>query len=315
MNEIPGNIAIDGKSYRFSFNGKENDNEVKGIGNSLDFDARIYDSRLGRWLSRDPDESKYPGFSTYSTFMNNPLNIIDPTGRGGVASVEKDESGKTYIKVVSVIYIYSDIVSEQRLLLAAEQLQININDQWNHPDCAPNATTHYKGEVVPLVFEVTVIVTDRGNAQEKANLAFAQKDYKVNFIKIVDKGTSEVNSKTSDWDKSDFLNTGTWAIDELFSYGATEGAHEYGHLLNYCTPLDLVKNDQIPFVTHAPHKEPYSIMSGHADADTKSRRQTSKADIERLNNGKGGSFSSGSVTYSKKSQKANVGSEPSDKID
>ena len=40
-------------SYRFGFNGKENDNEVKGAGNSVDFGARIYDSRLGRWMSVD----------------------------------------------------------------------------------------------------------------------------------------------------------------------------------------------------------------------------------------------------------------------
>jgi hypothetical protein len=35
-------------SYVYSFNGAERDDEVKGSGNSLDFGARIYDSRLGR---------------------------------------------------------------------------------------------------------------------------------------------------------------------------------------------------------------------------------------------------------------------------
>lgn len=52
--------------YRFGFNGKENDNEVKGTGNQLDFGARIYDPRLGRWLSLDPLQAKYPGFSPYN---------------------------------------------------------------------------------------------------------------------------------------------------------------------------------------------------------------------------------------------------------
>ncbi len=36
-----------GEKYRFGFNGKENDNEIQGDGNSYDFGARIYDSRLG----------------------------------------------------------------------------------------------------------------------------------------------------------------------------------------------------------------------------------------------------------------------------
>lgn len=40
--------------YRYGFNGKENDNEVKGTGNSVDFGARIYDPRIGRWLTTDP---------------------------------------------------------------------------------------------------------------------------------------------------------------------------------------------------------------------------------------------------------------------
>ena len=34
--------------YPSGFNGKENDDEIKGVGNSLDFGARMYDSRLGR---------------------------------------------------------------------------------------------------------------------------------------------------------------------------------------------------------------------------------------------------------------------------
>jgi hypothetical protein len=37
------------KDYRFGFNGQEKDNELKGVGNSLDFNFRVYDSRLGKF--------------------------------------------------------------------------------------------------------------------------------------------------------------------------------------------------------------------------------------------------------------------------
>jgi hypothetical protein len=37
--------------YRYGFNGKENDNEVKGEGNQRVYGMRIYDPRLGRILS------------------------------------------------------------------------------------------------------------------------------------------------------------------------------------------------------------------------------------------------------------------------
>ena len=67
--------------YRFGFNGMEKDNEVKGIGNSMDFGARIYDSRLGKWLSTDPLQKKYPSLSPYNFVANNPIMFIDPDGR------------------------------------------------------------------------------------------------------------------------------------------------------------------------------------------------------------------------------------------
>ena len=47
------------KDYKFGFNGMLEDDEVKGNGYSLDFGARKYDSRIGRWLSTDPLQKNY----------------------------------------------------------------------------------------------------------------------------------------------------------------------------------------------------------------------------------------------------------------
>lgn len=66
--------------YGFGFNGKEKDDEVKGTGNSLDFGARIYDSRTGRWLSVDLLSGKYAGFSPFNFVRNSPMINIDPDG-------------------------------------------------------------------------------------------------------------------------------------------------------------------------------------------------------------------------------------------
>jgi RHS repeat-associated protein len=68
-------------SYKHGFNGMEKDDEVKGEGNSLDFGARIYDGRLGRWLSVDPFARKFPNMSTYAGFGNNPILLIDTDGK------------------------------------------------------------------------------------------------------------------------------------------------------------------------------------------------------------------------------------------
>ena len=64
--------------YRYGFNGKENDNEVKGEGNSVDFGARIYDSRVGKWLSVDYIAKQ--DVSPYQYASNNPIIFIDPDG-------------------------------------------------------------------------------------------------------------------------------------------------------------------------------------------------------------------------------------------
>jgi RHS repeat-associated protein len=66
--------------YRFGFNGKENDNEVKDNGNSYDFGVRMYDPRLGRWLSIDPLAAKYPELSPFIFTKCNPIIFIDPNG-------------------------------------------------------------------------------------------------------------------------------------------------------------------------------------------------------------------------------------------
>jgi RHS repeat-associated protein len=85
--------------YKFGFNGKENDNEVKGQGNSIDFGTRIYDSRLGKWLSVDPAFKEYPSISPYAFVVNNPTNAVDPDGKRVyfIAGAGNDNQGWNYV--------------------------------------------------------------------------------------------------------------------------------------------------------------------------------------------------------------------------
>jgi RHS repeat-associated protein len=82
--------------YWFGFNGMETDDEVKGNGNSLDFGARIYDPRIGRWLSTDPLQVKFPDVSPYNFVLNSPLIVIDPDGKE-IKIVTKDPEFRGYI--------------------------------------------------------------------------------------------------------------------------------------------------------------------------------------------------------------------------
>jgi len=68
--------------YSFGFNGYENDNEIKGLGNSIDFGARVHDPRLGRFLSVDPLRTEFPFWSPYAFAANSPIKFVDLLGMG-----------------------------------------------------------------------------------------------------------------------------------------------------------------------------------------------------------------------------------------
>ena len=67
-------------SFRYGFNGKEDDNEVKGNGNEIDYGMRIYDPRVGRFLSVDPLQKKYPELTPYQYASNTPIQAVDLDG-------------------------------------------------------------------------------------------------------------------------------------------------------------------------------------------------------------------------------------------
>ncbi len=77
---MPGRSYTYGSGYRYGFNGKENDNEVKGEGNQQDYGMRIYDPRLGRFLSVDPLTAKYPELTPYQFASNTPIQGTDFDG-------------------------------------------------------------------------------------------------------------------------------------------------------------------------------------------------------------------------------------------
>jgi RHS repeat-associated protein len=85
--------------YRFGFNGKEGDSEIIGQGNQIAFEARIYDSRLGRFLSLDPKLRTYPWQTPFGYFKNCPLSIIDFKGMGD-KQIDKQEDNLNESNIV-----------------------------------------------------------------------------------------------------------------------------------------------------------------------------------------------------------------------
>jgi len=72
--------SVNSASYRYGFNGKENDNEVKGEGNEQDYGMRIYNPRVGRFLSVDPLTKEYAALTPYQFASNSPIAGKDRDG-------------------------------------------------------------------------------------------------------------------------------------------------------------------------------------------------------------------------------------------
>jgi RHS repeat-associated protein len=101
------------QDYRFGFNGKEKDNELLGDGNAYNFDARMYDPRLGRWLSVDPLAEKFPDQSPYSFAFNDPIAYIDPDGQAPKFKVDKGITDRSefdqVFKILEKSKMYTDL--------------------------------------------------------------------------------------------------------------------------------------------------------------------------------------------------------------
>ena len=63
---------------KYRFNGKELQDEL-GL-NMYDYGARNYDPALGRWMNMDPLAQTMPYANSYNYCLNNPINLVDPTG-------------------------------------------------------------------------------------------------------------------------------------------------------------------------------------------------------------------------------------------
>jgi RHS repeat-associated protein len=90
----------DPEGYRFGFNGKENDYETYYTGNVYDYGDRIYSSRLGRFISLDPLQRKYPSLTPYHFTGNSPIIFVDHDGKDFGVTV--DHSSGTILITANV---------------------------------------------------------------------------------------------------------------------------------------------------------------------------------------------------------------------
>jgi RHS repeat-associated protein len=110
----------DSGDYRYGFQGQEMDNELKGEGNSLNYEYRMHDPRVGRFFAVDPLTKQYPHYSPYSFSGNKVISKIELEGREEGELKVHDEKAKlatlTWNKVYTKVTEGNDAILSPNLI-------------------------------------------------------------------------------------------------------------------------------------------------------------------------------------------------------
>lgn len=86
--------------YRYGFQNQEMDDEIKGEGNSINFEYRMHDPRIGRFFAVDPLEKEYPHYSPYAFSGNRVIDMIELEGLEPASYLlKRSNAGKSFIAV------------------------------------------------------------------------------------------------------------------------------------------------------------------------------------------------------------------------
>lgn len=139
------NRAYNKAGYRFGYNGKEMDNEVSGQGNQYDYGFRIYNPRLGKFLSVDPLTKSYPELTTYQFASNTPIQAIDLDGLEACKVVSRNKDGSTTITVSVDIKIIDQSKKTSTSTFSLQNFEKNVQNEVssNYNSYDKELNTHY----------------------------------------------------------------------------------------------------------------------------------------------------------------------------
>ncbi|MEQ9263103.1 MAG: RHS repeat-associated core domain-containing protein [Owenweeksia sp.] len=147
---MPGR-TFNGGDYRYGFQGQEQDNEIKGTGNSINYKYRIYDPRIGRFLSIDPLTKDYPHNSPYAFSENRVIDAVELEGLEKIEAYVKMRISWTETQIQTV----DGVEVEKKVQMSADlnlYVKYDLNDGTNNVDFV--ATNPQTGASVTGVFNL-----------------------------------------------------------------------------------------------------------------------------------------------------------------
>jgi len=210
---IQGRSAAFGGEYRFGFNDKENDEEVNGTGNSVDYGARMYSARLGRWLNVDPLDNKYPYHSPFVFTANSVLVNSENDGRDYV--VVFDYNAKTITIQAQFIIINSENTIEETTTrnTALHAIEMFNNTKAFQVSFMENGVP----SVYNVAFDISLVIEGKDNCGP------------INTIEIITE-REMTNGGNANAAGTAFQNT-IKIVDDYNNNNYNVMAHEIGHAL------------------------------------------------------------------------------------
>lgn len=192
--QMPGR-SFTSSSYRYGFNGKENDKETNGEGGTQDYGMRIYNPSLGRFLSVDPLTASYPSWSPYPFAMSRPIDGSDLDGCEWKSEHKWSDkiTDKTAIETLGSNYVEGMTYADAWKVRSPEILKA-MYDEKQVLDCFDAAAT----ALIQYAYEnkLTVHIQDHKSADKSG-----RKDPTFNNNKYgyTDKTGKKIKFKEGDW--------------------------------------------------------------------------------------------------------------------
>ena len=154
--EMEGQRYVGGE-YRYGFQAQERDDEIKGAGMSYNYEYRMHDPRIGRFLSLDPLSPDYPWNSPYAFSENRVIDGIELEGleKLDVEIKKEKENGKPGVAIISITEI-AMVVTEGKGAIHG----LTADDASNYNRIFSAGNTNMKFSQLPSPTQEAIIATE-----------------------------------------------------------------------------------------------------------------------------------------------------------
>ncbi|MEN7550548.1 leucine-rich repeat domain-containing protein [Rapidithrix thailandica] len=220
------------ESYRYGFNGKENDKDFGNQHLIQDYGFRLYNPEIGKFLSVDPLTKSYPELTPYQFASNTPIYAIDLDGLEAWVNTKSNNDGSTTLTLIIDLDVKNSTTnfSNKTIMQAAKGVKKLLEQRLKAFDLSEN--TYY---------ETIVNLKLNNEASFDNNIKNESNDFYLDYVSIVDKGGKKSkwsagwtggNGENSDyWIGNTDFNRFQVRIDEgdKFEELYRTGSHEVGH--------------------------------------------------------------------------------------